>query len=57
MDDPKNFVLGKFFENVPKTSKVIMKKVIFEDFLFFSPAVGNPGSTLSKISEDKKNTL
>ena len=44
------------FQNGP-IRKVIMKKVIFEDFLIFSPAVGNPGSTLSKISEDKKKTL
>ena len=32
--------------------KVIMKKVIFEDFLFFSPAVGHPDWTLRKFSED-----
>ena len=32
--------------------KVITKKVICEDFLIFSPAVGHPGWTLRKISED-----
>ena len=47
----ENFL--KMFQNGP-IRKVIMKKVIFEDFLIFSPAVGNPGSSLSKISEDKK---
>ena len=46
----ENFL--KMFQNGP-IRKVIMKKVIFEDFLIFSPAVGNPGSSLSKISEDK----
>ena len=54
MDDPKKFVLGKFFENVPKWSnrKVITKKSYLEDLLIFSPAVGHPGSTLRKILED-----
>lgn len=45
----ENFL--KMFQNGP-IRKVIMKKVIFEDFLIFSPAVGHPGSTLRKISED-----
>ena len=31
-------------------AKLSRKKVIFEDFLIFSPAVGHPGST--KILED-----
>ena len=44
------------FQNGP-IRKVIMKKVIFEDFLIFSPAVGNPGSSLSKILEDKKKQI
>ena len=39
------------FQNGP-IRKVITKKVIFEDFLIFSPAVGHPGSTLRKILED-----
>ena len=26
-----------------------MKKVIFEDFLIFSPSVGHPDSTLSRL--------
>ena len=41
----------KMFQNGP-IRKVITKKVIFEDFLIFSPAVGHPGSTLRKILED-----
>ena len=45
----ENFL--KMFQNGP-IRKVIMKKVIFEDFLIFSPAVGHPGSTLIKISDD-----
>ena len=45
----ENFL--KMFQN-GAIRKVIMKKVIFEDFLIFSPALGNPGSTLRKISED-----
>ena len=54
MDDPKKFVLGKFWENVSKwsNSQSYHEKVIFEDFLIFSPAVGHPGSTLRKILED-----
>ena len=39
------------FQNGP-IRKVIMIKVIFEDFLIFSPAVGHPGWTLRKFSED-----
>ena len=39
------------FQNGP-IRKVITKKVIFEDFLIFSPAVGHPGLTLRKILED-----
>ena len=39
------------FQNGP-IRKVIMKKVIFEDFLFFSQAVGHLGLTLRKILED-----
>ena len=34
--------------------KVITIKVIFEDIFIFSPAVGHPGSTLRKFSEDLK---
>ena len=45
----ENFL--KMFQNGP-IRKVITKKVIFEDFLIFSPAVGHPGSTLRKILED-----
>ena len=41
----ENFL--KMFQNGP-IRKVIMKKVIFEDYLIFSPAVGHPGSTLRK---------
>ena len=41
----------KMFQNGP-IRKVIVKKLIFEDFLIFSPAVGHPGSTLRKIFED-----
>ena len=41
----------KMFQN-GTIRKVIMKKVIFEDFLFFSPAVGHPDWTLRKFSED-----
>ena len=41
----------KMFQNDP-IRKVITKKVIFEDFLIFSPAVGRPGSTLRKILEN-----
>ena len=54
MDDPKNLYWENFlkmFQNGP-IRKVIMKKVIFEDFLIFSPAIGHPGSTLRKISDD-----
>ena len=47
----ENFL--KMFQNGP-IRKVIMKKSYLKTFLFFSPAVGNPGSTLCKISEDKK---
>ena len=39
------------FQNGP-IRKVIMIKVIFEDFLIFSPAVGHPGWTLRKFSKD-----
>ena len=39
------------FQNGP-IRKVITKKVIFEDFLIFSPAVGHPGLTLKEILED-----
>ena len=45
----ENFL--KMFQNGP-IRKVIMKKVIFEDFLIFSPAVGHPGWTLRKFSKD-----
>ena len=45
----ENFL--KMFQNGP-IRKVIMIKVIFEDFLIFSPAVGHPGWTLRKFSED-----
>ena len=45
----ENFL--KMFQNGP-IRKVIMIKVIFEDFLFFSPAVGHPGWTLRKFSKD-----
>ena len=45
----ENFL--KMFQNDP-IRKVITKKVIFEDFLIFSPDLGHPGSTLRKISED-----
>ena len=45
----ENFL--KMFQNGP-IRKVIMKKVIFEDFLIFSAAVGLPGLTLKKILED-----
>ena len=45
----ENFL--KMFQNGP-IRKVITKKVIFGDFLIFSPAVGHPGSTLRKILED-----
>ena len=38
------------FQNGP-IRKVITIKVIFEDFLIFSPAVCHPGWTLRKISE------
>ena len=41
----------KMFQNGP-IRKVITKKVIFEEFLIFSPAVGHPGLTLRKIMED-----
>ena len=40
----------KMLQNGP-IRKVIMKKVIFEDFLIFSPALGHPGWTLRKFSE------
>ncbi len=39
------------FQNGP-IRKVIMKKVIFGDFLIFFPAVGHLGWTLRKFSED-----
>ena len=39
------------FQNGP-IRKVITKKVIFENFLIFSPAEGHPGSTFKKILED-----
>ena len=45
----ENFL--KMFQNGP-IRKVIMIKVIFEDFLIFSPAVGHPGWTLRKFSKD-----
>ena len=45
----ENFL--KMFQNGP-IRKVIMIKVIFEDFLIFSPAVGHSGWTLRKFSED-----
>ena len=45
----ENFL--KMFQNGP-IRKVITKKVIFEDFLIFSPAIGHPGLTLRKILED-----
>ena len=45
----ENFL--KMYQNGP-IRKVITKKVIFEDFLIYSPAVGHPGSTLRKILED-----
>ena len=45
----ENFL--KMIQNGP-IRKVIMIKVMFEDFLIFPPAVGHPGSTLRKISED-----
>ena len=45
----ENFL--KMFQNGP-IRKVIMIKVIFEDFLIFFPAVGNTGWTLRKFSED-----
>ena len=37
--------------------KVITKKTIFEDIFIFSPAVGHPGSTLRKFSEDLKKHI
>ena len=45
----ENFL--KMFQNGP-IRKVIMIKVIFEDLFIFSPAVGHPGWTLRKFSED-----
>jgi hypothetical protein len=45
----ENFL--KMFQNGP-IRKVITIKVILKTFIFFSPAVGHPGSTLRKISED-----
>ena len=39
------------FQNDPIRKDIIIK-VIFEDFLFFSPAVGHPGLTLRIFSED-----
>ena len=54
MDDPKNFVLGKFFENVPKwsNSQSYHDKSDIWRLFNFSPAVGHPGWTLRKFSED-----
>ena len=39
------------FQNGP-IRKVITKKVILEDFLIFSPAIGHPGLKLKGILED-----
>ena len=36
--------------------KVITIKTIFEDIFIFSPAVGHPGLTLRKFSDDIKNS-
>ena len=43
MDDPKNFVLGKFFENVPKWAK---SQSDHHNISISSPDVGHHGSNL-----------
>ena len=45
----ENFL--KMDQNGP-IRKVITIKAIFEDLFIFSPAVGDPGSTLRNFSED-----
>ena len=50
----ENFL--KMVQNGP-IRKVITIKVIFEDIFIFSPAVGHPGSTLRKFSEDLKKHI
>ena len=50
----KNFyteIFLKMIQNGP-IRKVFTIKVIFDNFFIFCPAVGHPGSTLRKISED-----
>ena len=50
----KKFVLGKFFENVPKwsNSQSYHEKSDIWGLLIFFPALGHPGWTLGKFSED-----
>ena len=51
----QKFLYRKIFLKIVQNGpirKVITMKVIFEDLFIFSPAVGHPGWTLRRFSED-----